>query len=94
MPVVGRSTCAAICPTQLLLSWPIKTSLHVHVEFDEYVCDPFQSHHWATAPMAGKTAPLIKHSMSYRHVMLIFLQNFRGFSSCSNKSCEENNFKV
>lgn len=50
--------------------------------------------HWAMAPMAGKTAPLIKHSMSYRHVMLIFLQNFRGFSSCSNKSWEENNLKV
>lgn len=32
-------------PDTTLLSWPIRTSLHEHVEFDEYVCDPFQSHH-------------------------------------------------
>lgn len=90
------STCAAICLTQLLLSWPIKTSLHVHVEFDEYVCDLFHSYHSLDSSPHGrkKTAPLIKHSLSYRHVMLIFLQNFRGFSSPFNKSLDKNNLKV
>lgn len=91
----GKKPIHSYLPNTTLLSWPIKTSLHERVEFDEYVCDPFQSHHsLGYGPMAGKTAPLVKHSVSYRHVMLIFLQNFRGFSSRSNKSCEENNLKV
>lgn len=47
----------------------------------------------ATAVVAVAAAPLIKHNLSYRHVMVMFLQNFRGFS-CSNKSSKSCSFKV